>query len=252
MARTATTAHAILGLLALRREWSTWELTKQLRRNMRFFWPRAESQIYEEAKSLVAKGLARDKQTFTGRRARTTYAITAKGEIYHLVDFLRHFYQQPLLHRIKDMNIQRPSDSRAQGRRELDINITVEALVLDNAQARPTLLPVIREMGLLSGGAGQTGYNMQAASSGHGSPVPPSDILAEPAREYLTVAGKDFFFGPLPRVYEKSKLEDDHSPFITLTSIVGHAGTFMGTPRLIGNRMAARTIESHCLIVAFA
>ena len=37
MRRTATTANAILGLLALRPEWSTWELTKQLRRNMRFF-----------------------------------------------------------------------------------------------------------------------------------------------------------------------------------------------------------------------
>lgn len=79
MRRTATTANAILGLLALRREWSTWELTKQLRRNMRFFWPRAESQIYEEAKGLVGKALARDRQTFTGKRARTSYAITAAG-----------------------------------------------------------------------------------------------------------------------------------------------------------------------------
>ena len=79
MRRTATTANAILGLLALRKEWSTWELTKQLRRNMRFFWPRAESQIYEEAKGLVGKGLARDRQSFTGKRARTSYAITAAG-----------------------------------------------------------------------------------------------------------------------------------------------------------------------------
>ena len=79
MRRTATTANAILGLLALRREWSTWELTKQLRRNMRFFWPRAESQIYEEAKGLVGKGLARDRQSFTGKRARTSYAISAAG-----------------------------------------------------------------------------------------------------------------------------------------------------------------------------
>jgi PadR family transcriptional regulator, regulatory protein AphA len=77
--RTATTAHALLGLLALRSEWSTWELTKQLRRNMRFFWPRAESQIYEEAKSLVARGWARDRRSFTGHRARTSYAITAAG-----------------------------------------------------------------------------------------------------------------------------------------------------------------------------
>src|SRR2546423_11717437 len=79
MRRTATTANAILGLLALRPEWSTWERTKQLRRNMRFFWPRAESQIYEEAKGLVTKGLAKDRQSFTGRRSRTSYAITAKG-----------------------------------------------------------------------------------------------------------------------------------------------------------------------------
>ena len=77
--RTATTANAILGLLALRKEWSTWELTTQLRRNMRFFWPRAESQIYEEAKTLVSRGLARDRKAFTGRRARTHYAITPAG-----------------------------------------------------------------------------------------------------------------------------------------------------------------------------
>jgi DNA-binding PadR family transcriptional regulator len=77
--RTATTANAILGLLALRKEWSTWELTTQLRRNLRFFWPRAESQIYAEVKSLVGRGWARDRQTFVGRRARTHYTITAAG-----------------------------------------------------------------------------------------------------------------------------------------------------------------------------
>ena len=77
--RTATTANAILGLLALRPEWSTWDLTRQLRRNMRFFWPRAESQIYEEAKRLVAKGFASADRSFTGRRPRTTYRITAAG-----------------------------------------------------------------------------------------------------------------------------------------------------------------------------
>ena len=77
--RTATTANAILGLLAQRDNWSAWELTRQLRRNMRFFWPRAESQIFDQAKSLVARGLARDERSFTGRRARTSYAITAPG-----------------------------------------------------------------------------------------------------------------------------------------------------------------------------
>lgn len=79
MRRTATTANALLGLLAVRKEWTTWELTTQLRRNMRFFWPRAESRIFDEARSLVTKGLARDRRSYSGRRATTNYTITAEG-----------------------------------------------------------------------------------------------------------------------------------------------------------------------------
>lgn len=79
MARTATTANALLGLLALRREWSTWELTTQLRRNMHFFWPRAESRILAELRRLDADGLVRSRKEAVGRRPRTVYAITAKG-----------------------------------------------------------------------------------------------------------------------------------------------------------------------------
>ena len=79
MARTATTGNAILGLLALRPSWSTWEITQQLRRNMRFFWPRAESRIYDEARALVDRGLATSTVTHTGRRPRTVYKITAAG-----------------------------------------------------------------------------------------------------------------------------------------------------------------------------
>jgi PadR family transcriptional regulator AphA len=79
MPRTATTGNAILGLLALRPQWTTYALTKQLRRNMRFFWPRAESRIYDEAKHLVARGLATARREEDGPRARTAYAITPAG-----------------------------------------------------------------------------------------------------------------------------------------------------------------------------
>ncbi len=79
MPRTATTANAILGLLALRPRWASYEITKQLRRNMRFFWPRAESRIYDETKGLVAKGYARIEREHVGRRARTVYSITPAG-----------------------------------------------------------------------------------------------------------------------------------------------------------------------------
>jgi len=77
--RRTTTANALLGLLALRPAWPVYELTKQLRRTMRFFWPRAESRIYDEAKALVDRGLATAESTVVGGRRRTTYAITEAG-----------------------------------------------------------------------------------------------------------------------------------------------------------------------------
>jgi DNA-binding PadR family transcriptional regulator len=79
MARTSTTANALLGLLALRPEWPAWALATQLKRNMRFFWPRAESRVFDELKRLAADGDARSRRDSTGRRQRTTYAITAAG-----------------------------------------------------------------------------------------------------------------------------------------------------------------------------
>src|SRR5258708_3467039 len=68
MRRSSSTANAILGLLALRPSWSTWELTTQLRRNMRFFWPRAESRIFAEPRRLESSGLPRTQTPCVGPR----------------------------------------------------------------------------------------------------------------------------------------------------------------------------------------
>lgn len=76
--KLTTTSYVILGHLALR-DWSTYELAQQMKRSTRHFWPRAQSKIYEEPKKLAAHGLATATREFTGRRPRTTYAITAKG-----------------------------------------------------------------------------------------------------------------------------------------------------------------------------
>ena len=73
-----TTSYAILGLLAIK-PWTTYELTQQMDRSLGRIWPRATSKLYEEPKKLVAAGLARASKEPVGRRARTVYAITAKG-----------------------------------------------------------------------------------------------------------------------------------------------------------------------------
>jgi PadR family transcriptional regulator, regulatory protein AphA len=74
-----TTSYAILGLLAIR-PWSTYELAGQMRRNLHHLWPRAESNLYAEAKRLADSGYAQArKEPFGEERERTVYTITARG-----------------------------------------------------------------------------------------------------------------------------------------------------------------------------
>lgn len=77
--RTPTaTSYAMLGLLAMR-PWTTYELAKQMGRSLHHVLPRAESNVYAEAKRLEADGLVTGERTATGKRARTTYSITPDG-----------------------------------------------------------------------------------------------------------------------------------------------------------------------------
>jgi PadR family transcriptional regulator AphA len=62
------------------RPWSAYELTGYMRASaVRQLWPRTESRLYAEPKNLVAHGLARAENEYTGRRRRTIYRITPKG-----------------------------------------------------------------------------------------------------------------------------------------------------------------------------
>ena len=78
MPRRTTTSYAILGLLSVR-EWTTYELAKQVQRSLNWFWPRAERKLYDEPKHLVADGLATATAESTGKRPRTVYEITDEG-----------------------------------------------------------------------------------------------------------------------------------------------------------------------------
>jgi DNA-binding PadR family transcriptional regulator len=73
-----TTTYAVLGLLSVR-EWTTYELAKQVQRSLNWFWPRAERKLYDEPKRLVAEGLATATREHVGARGRTVYRITRKG-----------------------------------------------------------------------------------------------------------------------------------------------------------------------------
>ena len=85
-----TTSYAVLGLLSVRRSWTTYELAKQVQRSLKWFWPRAERKLYDEPKALVAEGLATARQEYTGQRPKTVYEITDEGR-----EALRDWLAQP-------------------------------------------------------------------------------------------------------------------------------------------------------------
>jgi PadR family transcriptional regulator AphA len=76
--KLTTTSYVILGLLALK-SWSMYALAQQMGRSIHYYWPRAESHIYEEPKKLVAHGFATVATEQIGRRPRTVYTITREG-----------------------------------------------------------------------------------------------------------------------------------------------------------------------------
>lgn len=78
MAKLTTTSFLILGVLA-GRDWSAYELAEQLGRGVTELWPRADRQLYNAPKALVAEGLVTARKEATGERQRTVYSITDAG-----------------------------------------------------------------------------------------------------------------------------------------------------------------------------
>lgn len=75
----SATGHALLSLIALRPRWSTYELAGQVTRALRFLLPRAESRVYDEARSLARRGLVHAEDDSSGDRPRTVHSLTDDG-----------------------------------------------------------------------------------------------------------------------------------------------------------------------------
>ena len=78
MTNLTPTSYAVLSLLGVR-AWSAYELTQQMGRSLNWFWPKAESLVYEECKKLARRGLTTTHREHQGRRSRTVYTITDQG-----------------------------------------------------------------------------------------------------------------------------------------------------------------------------
>lgn len=161
------------------------------------------------------------------------FEVQVKGDVLALVDFMHNFYRQPLLHQIRKINIVKPSTSLS-GKRDLDMTFSIEALVLDVAENRPTLLADFPFMAIATGGALTTGMNIRNVESGNGSFFTAGGVLARDNssfaktstnNEYRRIAGKDIFFGPTPTVIKQETHEAVLDPFLFLTRVSHSNGT---------------------------
>jgi hypothetical protein len=136
---------------------------------------------------------------------RLTFSVVAHGELADLVDFLERFYRTPLLHEIKKLDIHRPLTPSVgagpqQRTNDLDVDMTIEVLVLSGADKRNQLLPAV-DWKLAAVDVvtdlcnGPTGLMVIPWAVGPTGPLGPG-ILASSSRQYGSIAAKDIFFGP--------------------------------------------------------
>jgi DNA-binding PadR family transcriptional regulator len=80
--RLNATSASLLGLLAIDdwpRPWTSYELAKQAKRSLHWFWPRAQRRLLAVPRQLVALGYAEAHEHPTGQRPATRYTITDAG-----------------------------------------------------------------------------------------------------------------------------------------------------------------------------
>lgn len=127
-----------------------------------------------------------------------------RADMWNLHDFLLAYYRLPLLHQITLLDVHtdaQPSTSTrgkvVNDRRDLQVKIITEAIILDGAEARGTLFSVPIAFAAVGG---LPGYNAllhtpeSTRELTHGSTAP----LAARPRDYTLIVQNDIFHGPLP------------------------------------------------------
>jgi hypothetical protein len=164
------------------------------------------SGISSQAGSVTAKPVdAKNAPTLPGKGViytRLSYGIVARTDLKGLVRFLEGFYRANLLHQIRSLSITKPNNPGSGTQRpagELDVTMTVEALIVNGSGNRALLwttndrwMPMLESLcGLQIGGQGLA---MAAWVAGPSGPYGPG-VLAQPSRDYAALAGKDIFIG---------------------------------------------------------
>jgi hypothetical protein len=144
---------------------------------------------------------------------------TARGNLGNLVNLLDDFYHAGMLHQVKKLSVSRPRTQTGQQADDLDINMTVEALVLNGTEPRSNLTYVDRRLVALDTAAnlrgGPFGLGLSLMTAGPAGRLGPAP-LAVPARHYADISLKNVFF---PAEQDQRENEIDLTRFVFLTDI---------------------------------
>lgn len=184
---------------------------------------------------------------------RIALRVTMKPvDLTTLIDVLDRYYRLNLLHQITAFSVKRIDgntgsrrrDSTVSDKADLDVTLTTEAIILDGAESRRSLLPIPVAMGAIGGGAGYRLLHMVPEPSRGMSPVQIARVLASTDRDYTALLTHDLFHGPPPPAPIIPKKEDrgpppkdDTSPYIRLT---GFGNNKDGTGTAFINDLAGR------------
>lgn len=153
---------------------------------------------------------------------RLTFTVQAHGTLTSLVSLLERFYRTSLLHQVKNLNVQRPLTTVGTEQRsdELDMNLSVEAIILSGAEDRSVLLPGVDRRLLAIDVVttlqrGPSGLALVPWAAGVTGPLGPRHLASSP-RQYVSIAGKNIFYGP-PANNFTDKV--DATQFVHLTDI---------------------------------
>ncbi len=154
-----------------------------------------------------------------------TFAVSGDATEESLVKMLEGFYHTSLLHQIKTLTASRRlTSTQGQRRDELTVAMTIEALVVNGAEKRPTLMPSLdRRLAMADIVAtwtgNPTGLGVTLWTAGPFGPQGPG-ILADPPRNYEAISTKNIFFGPPAAVtVQRTEPEVENLKYAFLTDI---------------------------------
>jgi hypothetical protein len=126
-----------------------------------------------------------------------------KADMWAVHDFLTAYYKLNLLQQITALTIKREDDAAAGAkkgnnpdRKDLTVVLTTEALILEGADPRRTLLPVPPAFAAVGGFAGYQTIALTPEASRGITPTQFVQVLASRPRDYSLIVRNDPFHGP--------------------------------------------------------